>query len=122
MFDITHFEFLLGILANLGNPGTAGLDIVLTDMLNSLVRQVVKSIVVKDELVSPCPLIDTVVVVNLVEASKHIGNTLDIAVLDVADESLFLAVRQQQTAEVVPTAQTSSRSRTSQPSALDGAL
>ena len=122
LLDVTHLEFLLGILADFGYPGTTGADIVLTDALHGLLRQFVNLVIVENHLVGPCPLVFTVVAVDVVETIQHLLNALDASTLDIVDEPLFLTGRQQQSREVVPFTFAHGGGRLAEESFLDGTL
>ena len=122
LIDITHCKLLLGILANLGNPGATGLDIVLTDALYGSLVDFFETIVVENQLVGPCPLVFAVVVVDLIETAEYLMDALNRPVLDILEQALLLAGRQQQTREVVPLSQSDFTYRLAQPITLDGTL
>ena len=94
LFDVAHLEFFFGILADLGNPGTAGSDVVLTNALTGGLVEFSELLVVQNHLVAPCPAIIAVVVVNLNKAVEYIVDIVDVAILDILNQALFLALGQ----------------------------
>ena len=60
--------------------------------------------------------------IDFVEAVQYFLNALNGAVLDIVNQALFFAGRQQQTRKVVPIALADGRCWFAQPSALDGSL
>ena len=102
LVHITHRILLLRILANLCNPGSAGLHIVLANTLTGSCIKLLQVVVVQNHLVAPCPTVVTVVIVDLREAIKHLLDIVDGTALDVFNESLLLTLRQQQSTHVNP--------------------
>ena len=87
---VAHLVFLLGILANLSNPGTTGSDIILTDTLTGGLVEFLQLILVQNHLIAPCPTVVAIVIMNLHKAIEHLLDIVDGAILDIVNQSLFL--------------------------------
>ena len=96
ILHIAHGVFLLGILADLTDPDTTSHDIVLADPLSILLSNLIQTIVVKNHLVCPCPLVFTVVVIDLLKAVDDSLNGLQGTILDIIDQTSLFTLRQQQ--------------------------
>ena len=94
LFYVAHLEFFFGILADLGNPGAAGSDVVLTNALTGGLVEFFELVVVHDHLVASCPAIIAVVVVNLNKTVEYIVDIVDVAILDILNQALLLALGQ----------------------------
>ena len=64
LLHIAHSELLLSILADFGNPGTAGTHIVLTDTSAGSLVNLRQMVVVQYELVRPRPAVVAVMIVD----------------------------------------------------------
>lgn len=102
---VAHGVFLLGILFDLGHPGATRLHVVVLDAAVVLLRDLLDAVVVEDEAVGPGPLIDAVVAMNLLKPLDDVVDRVERTVLDVLDEAVLLRGGEQESAEVVPAAQ-----------------
>ena len=68
-------------------------------------------VVVADHLVGPCPLVFAIVGINLLEAADELLDGFDGSILQVGDDAVFLAYRQEESGEVIPVAGTYLRGR-----------
>ena len=78
------------------------------DTLTGSFIQCVKMVVVQNHLVAPRPTIVRIAVVDIREAVEHLLDIVDHTILDILNQSLFLALRQQQATQVHPLALTDS--------------
>ena len=101
---ITHGILLLGILADLGDPGTTGFHIILVNPFTGCGIQFLELVVVKNHLVAPSPTVVTVTVMDIGKAVEHLLDIVDYTTLDVLNQPLFLALRQEQTTQIHPLA------------------
>ena len=65
-------------------------------------------VVVENHLITPSPTVFAVVIVDLGETIEHLLDIVDITRLDVRDQTLFLALGQEKSAEINPTSLTCS--------------
>lgn len=101
---VAHFVFFLSIFAYLRDPCAAGLDIILSNCCHVLRSELLQVIIVEDQAVGPCPLILAVMVVDVLETVEDIVDGVKAAVFDVTDDTLLLAVGEQESGEIVPVA------------------